>query len=70
MDTEVLHLDKKVTEDFINGKASANGATRSTGAELFLNDYLIAYRDSEGQVYAVRQGMNTEPKATTPDTGY
>ena len=63
MDTEVLHLDKKVTEDFINGKASSNGFTRSTGAELFLNDYLIAHRDADGQIYAVRKGMNTEAES-------
>jgi hypothetical protein len=63
MSTEILHLDVTVTEDFINGKASSNGPTRSTGIHLFLNDVLIAHRDSDGQVYAVRKGMNAEAKA-------
>jgi len=63
MSAEILHLDTKVTEDFINGIASSNGPTRSTGAELLLNNVLIAYRDSDGQVYAVRKGMNAEAEA-------
>jgi len=63
MITEILHLDVKVTEDFINGIASSNGPTRSTGTHLFLNDYLIARRDSDGQVFAVRKGMNAEAEA-------
>ena len=63
MSAEVLHLDTKVTEDFINGKASSNGPTRSTGTELLLNNLLIAYRDSDGQVYAVRKGMNAEAES-------
>ena len=63
MVSEIVELDIKVTEDFINGIASSNGPTRSTGAELFLNDYLIAHRDSDGQVYAVRKGMNAEAEA-------
>lgn len=63
MSNEILHLDTRVTEDFINGKASSNGATRSTATHLFLNDLLIAYRDSDGQVYAVKKGMNAEAKA-------
>ena len=63
MTTEILHLDAKVTEDFVNGKASSNGPTRSTGTHLFLNDLLIAHRDSEGQVYAVRKGMTAEAEA-------
>ena len=70
MSNDILHLDIKVTEDFINGKASSNGPTRSTGAELFLNDYLIAHRDSDGQVYAVRKGMNAEAEAMLRDTGF
>jgi hypothetical protein len=69
MATEILQLDVKVTEDFINGKASSNGPTRSTGTHLFLNDYLIAHRDSDGQVYAVRKGMNAEAKTMLRDTG-
>jgi hypothetical protein len=60
MSTEILHLDVKVTEDFINGKVSSKGPTRSTGTHLFLNDLLIARRDSDGQVYAVRKGVNAE----------
>jgi hypothetical protein len=32
MTTELLQLDSKVTEDFINGIESSNGPTRSTGA--------------------------------------
>jgi|TARA_B110000211_G_scaffold167292_1_gene188830 hypothetical protein len=63
MSAEILHLDVKVTEDFINGKASSNGPTRSTGTHLFLNDLLIARRDPDGQVYAVRKGMNAEAEA-------
>ena len=43
MSSEILHLDTRVTEDFINGKAGSNGATRSTATHLFLNDHLIAY---------------------------
>jgi hypothetical protein len=57
-----------VTEDFINGKASSNGPTHSTGTRLLLNDLLIAYRDSHGQVYAVRKGMNAEAEALLRDT--
>jgi len=67
---KILHLDPKVTEDFINGKASSNGATHSTGAHLLLNDLLIAYRESDGQVYAVRKGMNAEAEAMLRDTGF
>ena len=63
MASKILHLDTKVTEDFINGIASSNGPTRSTGTHLFLNDYLIARRDSDGQVFAVRKGMNAEAEA-------
>ena len=63
MSAEILHLDVKVTEDFINGKASSNGPTRPTGTHLFLNDLLIARRDPDGQVYAVRKGMNAEAEA-------
>jgi hypothetical protein len=63
MSNDILHLDIKVTEDFINGIASSNGPTRSTGTHLFLNDYLIARRDSDGQVFAVRKGMNAEAEA-------
>ena len=69
MTNEILHLDTKVTEDFINGKASSNGVTHSTGTHLLLNDILIAYRDSDGQVYAVRKGMNTEAEAKLENLG-
>jgi hypothetical protein len=69
MSTEILHLDTKVTEDFINGIASSNGATRSTGTHLFLNDLLIAHRDSDGQVYAVRKGMNAEAESILRGSG-
>ena len=68
MTTESLYLDPKVTEDFINGKASSNGPTHSTGTRLLLNDLLIAYRGSDGQVYAVRKGMNAEAEAMLRDT--
>ena len=68
MSDKILHLDPKVTEDFINGKASSNGPTHSTGTRLLLNDLLIAYRDSDGQVYAVRKGMNAEAEAMLRDT--
>ena len=54
MATDILHLDTQVTEDFINGIESSNGPTRSTGTHLFLNDLLIARRDPDGQVFAVR----------------
>ena len=70
MTAEILHLDVKVTEDFINGKASSNGPTRSTGTHLFLNDLLIARRDPDGQVYAVRKGMNAEAEAMLREGGY
>ena len=63
MSDEILHLDTKVTEDFINGKASSKGPTRSSGTHLFLNDLLIARRDSDGKVYAVRKGMNAEAES-------
>tara|TARA_B100000768_G_scaffold73268_1_gene70203 strand:- start:1288 stop:1509 length:222 start_codon:yes stop_codon:yes gene_type:complete len=69
MTNEILHLDTKVTEDFINGIASSNGPTRSTGAELLLNNVLIAYRDSDGQVYAVRKGMNAEAESILRGSG-
>ena len=68
MSAEILHLDTKVTEDFINGIASSNGPTRSTGAELLLNNLLIAHRDSDGQVYAVRKGMNAEAESILRDS--
>ena len=70
MSNEILHLDTKVTEDFINGIASSNGLTRSTGAELLLNNVLIAYRDSDGQVYAVRKGMNAEAESILRGSGH
>jgi hypothetical protein len=63
MATGLLHLDTKVTEDFINGIKSCNGPTRSTGTHLFLNDRLIARRDADGQIFAVRKGMNAEAEA-------
>jgi len=65
----ILHLDVKVTEDFINGKVSSNGPTRSTGTHLFLNDLLIARRDPDGQVYAVRKGMNAEAESILRGSG-
>jgi hypothetical protein len=69
MATEILHLDTKVTEDFINGIESSNGSTRSTGTHLFLNDYLIARRDPDGQIFAVRKGMNAEAAAMLREGG-
>ena len=69
MGADILHLDTKVTEDFINGIASSNGATRSTGTELLLNNLLIAHRDSDGQVYAVRKGMNAEAESILRGSG-
>ena len=63
MSTEILHLDVKVTEDFINGIESSNGPTRSTGTQLWLNNLLIARRDTDGQIFAVREGMNAEAEA-------
>ena len=63
MPTKLSHLDTKVTEDFINGIESSNGSTRSTGTELFLNDLLIAHRGPDGQIFAVKKGMNAEAKA-------
>ena len=70
MATELLHLDTKVTEDFINGIESSNGPTRSTGTHLFLNDLLIARRDPDGQIFAVRKGMNAEAEAMLRGGGY
>ena len=69
MATELLHLDTKVTEDFINGIESSNGPTRSTGAHLFLNDLLIARRDPDGQIFAVRKGMNADAEAMLREEG-
>jgi hypothetical protein len=69
MSDEILHLDTQVTEDFINGKASFNGPTRSTGTRLLLNDLLIAYRDTDGQVYSVKKGMNAEAEAMLENLG-
>ena len=63
MATDIVHLDTRVTEDFINGIESSNGSTRSTGTQLFLNDLLIARRDPDGQIFAVRKGMNAEAEA-------
>jgi len=70
MSDEILHLDTQVTEDFINGKAGFNGSTRSTGTCLLLNDLLIAYRDTDGQVYSVKKGMNTEAEMMLRNTGF
>jgi hypothetical protein len=70
MASELLHLDTQITEDFINGIASSNGPTRSTVAELLLNNLLIAYRDSDGQVYAVRKGMNAEAESILRGSGH
>ena len=69
MATEILHLDTRVTENFINGIASSNGPTRSTGTHLFLNDLLIARRDPDGQIFAVRKGMNAEAEAMLREGG-
>ena len=63
MATELLHLDTKVTEDFINGIESSYGASCSTGTQLWLNNLLIARRDADGQIFAVRKGMNAEAEA-------
>tara|TARA_R110000823_G_scaffold268247_2_gene388156 strand:- start:297 stop:509 length:213 start_codon:yes stop_codon:yes gene_type:complete len=65
--TKLLQLDTQVTEDFINGIESSNGPTRSTGTHLFLNDLLIARRDPDGQIFAVRKGMNAEAEAMLRD---
>ena len=69
MSAEILHLDTRVTENFINGIASSNGPTRSTGTHLFLNDLLIARRDPDGQIFAVRKGMNAEAEAMLREGG-
>ena len=69
MPAEILHLDTKVTKDFINGIESSNGPTRSTGTHLFLNDILIARRDPDGQIFAVRKGMNAEAEAMLSELG-
>ena len=68
MATKLLQLDTQVIEDFINGIASSNGPSRSTGTRLFLNDNLIACRDVDGQIYAVRKGMNAEAEAMLRNT--
>jgi hypothetical protein len=70
MATKLLHLDTRVTEDFINGIQSSKGPTRSTGTHLFLNDLLIARRDPDGQIFAVRKGMNAEAEAMLREGGY
>ena len=64
---EILYLDSKVIKDFINGLESSNGPTRSTGTHLFLNDLLIARRDPDGQIFAVKKGMNAEAEAMLRD---
>ena len=69
MSAEILHLDTRVTENFINGIASSNGPTRSTGTHLFLNDLLIARRDPDGQIFAVKKGMNAEAEALLREGG-
>ena len=69
MATKLLQLDTRVTEDFINGVESSNGSTRSTGTQLFLNDLLIARRDPDGQIFAVRRGMNAEAEAMLREGG-
>ena len=69
MSAEILNLDTRVTENFINGIASSNGPTRSTGTHLFLNDLLIARRDPDGQIFAVRKGMNAEAEAMLREGG-
>ena len=69
MPAEILHLDTRVTENFINGIASSNGPTRSTGTHLFLNDLLIARRDPDGQIFAVKKGMNAEAEALLREGG-
>ena len=69
MVAEILHLDVEVIEDFINGKASRSGSTQSTVRRLLLNDCLIAYRDPDGQVYAVRKGMNAAAEAMLREGG-
>ena len=69
MAAKLLKLDTQVIEDFINGLASSNGPTRSSGAYLFLNDLLIARRDPNGQIFAVRKGMNAEAEAMLREAG-
>ena len=69
MASDIVHLDTQVTEDFINGIESSNGPTRSTGTHLFLNNLLIARRDPDGQVFAVRKGMNADAEAMLRETG-
>ena len=69
MPAEILHLDTRVTENFINGIASSNGPTRSTGTHLFLNDLLIARRDPDGQIFAVKKDMNAEAEAILREAG-
>ena len=69
MATEILHLDTQVTEDFINGIESSNGPTRSTGTHLFLDDLLIARRDPDGQIFAVKKDMNAEAEAILREAG-
>jgi hypothetical protein len=64
---EILYLDSKVIKDFINGLESSNGPMHSTGTHLFLNDLLIARRDPDGQIFAVKKGMNAEAEAMLRD---
>ena len=69
MASDIVHLDTQVTEDFINGIESSNGPTRSTGTHLFLNDLLIARRDPDGQIFAVKKDMNAEAEAMLREAG-
>ena len=68
-DTEFLHLDTRVTEDFINGIESSNGPTLSTGTHLFFNGLLIARRDPDGQIFAVIKGINLQVETMRPEGG-
>ena len=67
MATEILYLDSKVIEGFINGLESFNEPTNSTGTHLFLNDLLITRRDPDGQIFVVKKGMNAEAEAMLRD---
>ena len=39
----------------------------STGTHLFLNDLLNARRDPDGQIFAIKKGMNAEAEAMLRD---
>jgi len=77
MSSNVIHLNVELEAREHRRKLTPKQETTirlrdcyATGTRLLLNDLLIAYRDSDGQVYAVRKGMNTEAEAMLENLGF